>query len=247
MLRWLKVSDAAAKIGDLGEPRLFGRREASGVGYQRGVARRRAPRDAACDLCCIAHLRDARRVDERRDLDHRQPRRRQGVDKRDLCRGRDLRRFVLQSVARAYLDDGHSAWQRRPGHDISTNGTPGCTRSPTWQATLTTTPSVGDFNGSSIFIASSTTRVSPRDTRSPGFDVYGADSGRHWRGQAAGQIGRAHAGRPLGVGDLWPVHHAVDPDPRRVVGASREHTVSDAVDEDTPLSAAHRFDLHRHA
>src|SRR6185503_5290187 len=124
------------------------------------------PRDACADEGRIGHLRHPFRADEGRHLDHRVAGLGQPVHKRDLVVRRNERRFILEAVAGAHFDDAHA--RRQGAHSRSTSGTPGWTRSPGLHATDRTRPSRGAVIGSSIFIASSMIRTSPRTTVWPG-------------------------------------------------------------------------------
>ena len=228
--------------GDLGHARLVRRGEAASVGHQRGVASPRSPRDSACDVARIAHLRHARGIDEGRDLDHRQPGRSQRVDKRNLCRGRNLRGFVLQAVAGAHLDDGHARWQRERRSRQRHQRDARLHQVADLAGDRRDTPSTGALSGSSIFMASSTIRVSPRATRSPGVTAMartvagiGAD-----RLPVASRL-RARAGRSVSATSGRYTTPSM-PDPRRLAGAGGKHTVRDAVDDHAPLPVAHRLD-----
>ena len=143
------------------------------IRHQRRVAYARAPVDAANDLGRVGHLRHPARADERRHLDRREAGGGQPVDERDLVGGGDRRVLVLQAVARPDLDDpdvGSRRGSAGAAHAISRRPTPGCTSSPTRQATVATVPSRGARTASSIFIASSFTSTSPLATRLAGFD-----------------------------------------------------------------------------
>ena len=112
---------AAERFGGRGEHRDFvdagGERalEAREVRDERRVARARPPRDAGEHLGGVGHLRHPLRADERRHFDHRQARRAQAVDERDLVGGRHERALVLQPVARPDFDDRHVISVMRSG------------------------------------------------------------------------------------------------------------------------------------
>ena len=140
------------------------------VGHERRVARRRPPADAGEHVGRIRHLRHPLRADERRHLDHRQAGRGQQIDERDLVRRGDRGGLVLQAVARADFDDGDRAdgasWLR--ARSAPARPAPARRRGNSRRATV---PSPGARTGSSIFIASSTIRMSPRWTRLTRADV----------------------------------------------------------------------------
>ena len=85
-----------------------------------------------------------------------------------------------------------------------------------------TTPSSGARSGSSIFIASRITTVSPR-TRSAWRNEHGAHRGRHRRRQP-GDVVTMLPGAGV-VADLRPIDHAVVTDPR-ILTRARPHRVT---------------------
>ena len=105
MLRWLKLSDAAAKIAtSVGAGRPGG-----GVPFQvrgqRAVGHARRAGDAGQHRRAVGHLWHPLRADETRHLDVAEAAGVEQIDQRDLPRRRDRPRLVLQPVARAYLVD----------------------------------------------------------------------------------------------------------------------------------------------
>ena len=162
--------------------------EACDVGDERRIARARTTRDAGEHLRGVGHLRHPLRADEGGDFDHGKPGRAQAIDELDLVGGRHRGALVLQPVARPDLDDrdvfGHvvhaggpegpplqTVARRAPSFRArlrrSINTASACTSSPSRQCTAVTTASAGARTGSSIFIASSTTSVSPFFTAEP--------------------------------------------------------------------------------
>src|SRR5438105_4016399 len=71
----------------------------------------RLPRDAEHDVVGVGHARDRFGIDEGNDLDAIEPGLRQGIDQRDLTRGRDRSLLDLKAFARAFLGDVNSVWQ----------------------------------------------------------------------------------------------------------------------------------------
>jgi hypothetical protein len=176
--------------GDVIEPALDGGLESTSIWHQRRKADARAPRGRPRDLTRIGHLRDPLRADERGDLDHRQAGSGELIDELQLQRRVDGGVLFLQAVARADLDDFHAARQRRAAHDSSTSVTPGWTSSPGAQRISATRPALGARSVSSIFMASSTTSVSPCH-----FVAHLHEHGVYGGGHRRGQQGEVAAGR----------------------------------------------------
>ena len=79
---------------------------------ERGVGNTRLRCDAAHDIVDIGHARDRFGIDEGNDLDAIEPGLRQGIDQRDLTRGRDRSLLDLKAFARAFLGDVNSVLGR---------------------------------------------------------------------------------------------------------------------------------------
>ena len=162
----LKVSVDAAKTATSVTPARMRALEAGEVGHERRVARARPSRDAGEHLLGVRHLRHPFRADERRDFDDGQAGGAQPVDELDLVGGRDGDALVLQAVARPDFDDGDVASGHSPrnGHSFAT-ARPASSR--LHELALAAVHRRHDArrpareSGSSIFIASSTTTVSP--------------------------------------------------------------------------------------
>ena len=116
--------------------------------------------------------------------------------------------LVLQAVARADLDDRDACWAACAIIRAPARLTPGCTSSPGLQCTRRTTPSRGARIGSSIFIASSISSVSPLSRAAPGSTSTLDDGRRHRRASCRCAAAGAPARSALPTGSsraTWPV------------------------------------------
>src|SRR5690606_10441708 len=113
----------------------------------------------------VRQLRYPFRADEAGGLDAAQAGGREPVHQRDLVRGGDHRRLVLQAAARGDLDDAdevaHAASAASP---TTTSTASASTKSPATARSAATVPARGALTDSSIFIASITSSSAPAST-----------------------------------------------------------------------------------
>src|SRR6267154_2986432 len=156
------------EYGDL--RRAYGARrlEAFQVRHQHRVGDARFLAYAGEDPRVVGHLRHPFRRYEGGRFDRGQARLCEAVDELDLDLGRNVRRFVLKTVARAHLDDPHFPRETHDSASKSISSAASTTCSPTRQRMRAIRPRAGALMVCSIFIASRISRDASFSTRSPG-------------------------------------------------------------------------------